>query len=50
MNTNTPIPFEVVKSKIEALNIPDLSNATIREIVKVVDQIEEATGEKFIRM
>lgn len=50
MNTNTPIKFDVVKSKIDALNISDLSTATIREIVKVVDQIEEATGDKFIRM
>jgi aspartate/methionine/tyrosine aminotransferase len=50
MNTNTPIKFEVVKKYVEELNIPDLSDATIREIVKVVDQIEEATGDKFIRM
>ncbi|MDA3866360.1 MAG: pyridoxal phosphate-dependent aminotransferase [Salinivirgaceae bacterium] len=50
MDTNTPIKFDVVKKYVEELNIPDLSNATIREIVKVVDQIEEATDDKFIRM
>ncbi len=50
MNANTPIKFDVVKSEIEALNIPDLSKATIREIVKVVDLIEAQTNDKYIRM
>ncbi len=50
MNTNTPIDYDVVKSEIEALNIPDLSKATIREIVKVVDLIEAQTNDKYIRM
>lgn len=50
MSKHTPINYDVVKSEIEALNIPDLSKATIREIVKVVDQIEAQTGDKYIRM
>lgn len=50
MNKNTPIDFDVVKSKIDLLNIPDLSKATIREIVKVVDMIQAETGDKYIRM
>src|SRR6056297_90848 len=50
MSKNTPINFDVVRSKIESLNIPDLSKATIREIVKVVDMIQAETGDKYIRM
>lgn len=50
MSKNTPINYDVVKSEIEALNIPDLSKATIREIVKVVDLIESKTNDKYIRM
>jgi len=47
---NTPINYDVVKQKIEELNLPDLGNATIREIVKIVNNIQEATGDKYIRM
>lgn len=47
---NTPINYDVVKQKIEELNLSDLGNATIREIVKIVNNIQEATGDKYIRM
>lgn len=50
MNTDTPIEYNAVKEKIEQLNISDLSTATIREIVKIVDLVEEETKEKYIRM
>ena len=47
---NTPINSEIVKEKIDELNLSDIGNATIREIVKIVNNVEEATGEKYIRM
>lgn len=50
MSRNTPIDFNIVTSKINELGICELGQAKIREIVKVVNEIEEATGEKYIRM
>jgi len=49
-NKNTPINFEVVKKKIKESGLEKVGNATIREIVKIVNKIEAETGEKFIRM
>ncbi|MCE1202942.1 MAG: pyridoxal phosphate-dependent aminotransferase [Bacteroidia bacterium] len=46
----TPIDSEVVKELIQKTGIPKIGRASIREIKKLVDQIEQATGEKFIRM
>ncbi len=48
--TNTPINAETVKQKIEESGIKSVGRASIREIKKLVDNIEAATGEKFIRM
>ena len=47
---NTPINADKVSKALQEINIPDLSNATIREIVKIVNKIESTTGKKFIRM
>lgn len=47
---NTPINKEVVKNKLDSLNINDMNKASIREVVQVVDMIEAETGEKFVRM
>ncbi len=47
---DTPINFEVVKSKIESSGIPSIGKATIRELVKLVNEIEAVTGDKYIRM
>ncbi|GAB6144527.1 aminotransferase class I/II-fold pyridoxal phosphate-dependent enzyme [Desulfocicer niacini] len=49
-NQKTPVDFEVVKKKIEASGIPSIGNGTIREIVKIANEIQQASGEKFIRM
>lgn len=46
----TPIKEEIVQSILARLNLGDLGKATIREIVKVVDLIQEHSGEEFIRM
>lgn len=47
---DTPIKHSVVEKKIKESNLSALDNASIREIVKLVNQIEEETGEKYIRM
>jgi len=47
---NTPIHFDTVKEKIVASGLKSVGKASIREIKKLVDEIEGATGEKFIRM
>jgi len=46
----TPIDFEIVCEKIKDLNVPVVGKATIREIKRLVDNIESASGKKFIRM
>ncbi len=49
-NQRTPIDFEIVKEKIQASGVPSIGNGTIREIVKVANEIQQASGEKYIRM
>ena len=46
----TPIDYKTVKQKIEESGLPSAGKASIREIKKLVDNIEEATGDKFVRM
>ncbi len=46
----TPINYSIVKQELENSGIRDLSLSSIREIVKLVSDIEKKTGEKFIRM
>jgi len=47
---DTPIDFEIVNDKIKELNVPEVGKATIREIKRLVDNIESASGKNFIRM
>ncbi len=47
---NTPICYDTVKEKIKESGLPVVGNGTIREIVRIVNKIENETGEKFIRM
>lgn len=48
---NTPINFEIVQKKINASGLkPDITSSTIREIVRLVNEIQSETGEKYIRM
>ena len=47
---STPIDFDIVSEKIKELNVPVVGKATIREIKRLVDNIESASGKKFIRM
>ncbi len=46
----TPINFEIVSNKISESGINSVGKASIREIKKLVDDIENATGDKYIRM
>ncbi|MCF8368749.1 MAG: pyridoxal phosphate-dependent aminotransferase [Bacteroidales bacterium] len=47
---NTPIDYSIVTQKIKESGLPSVGIATIREIKRLVDNIQNATGEKFIRM
>ncbi len=47
---NTPIDFDVVTRKIEENKIGNVGQASIREIKKLVDTIEQETGERYVRM
>ena len=47
---DTPISYNVVKAKIEESGLPIIGRGTIRDIVRLVNKIESATGEKYVRM
>lgn len=47
---NTPINKELVDAKRKELNINSVANASIREITKLINEIEDAANQKFIRM
>lgn len=47
---NTPIPYDVVNKHIEWLNLTSVGHSSIREIKRLVDNIEEETGLRYIRM
>jgi len=46
----TPINFDIVKKNIEKSHLASVGKASIREIKRLIDNIEAETGEKFIRM
>ena len=47
---DTPISYEVVSRQIDEMNLASVGRASIREIKRLVDQIERASGQKYIRM
>jgi len=47
---DTPINFEVVSRQIRESKIRNIGKASIREIKRLINNIEKETGEKFIRM
>jgi len=47
---NTPVDFNIVRDLIAVSGLDNLATASIREIVKLVHQIEIATGIKYIKM
>ncbi|PKQ64953.1 aminotransferase [Labilibaculum filiforme] len=46
----TPINAHIVDQKLALCEIHKMEDATIRDVVRVVNMIEEESGEKFIRM
>ncbi len=50
MHTQTPIDPKIVDEVIENIGIEDIGRASIRELVRIVNEIEDRTGEKFVRM
>jgi aspartate/methionine/tyrosine aminotransferase len=46
----TPIDFKTVSEKIAESPIESVGRASIRDVKKLIDQIEKATGDKYIRM
>lgn len=46
----TPIPSKVVNEVIDAFGVHPAGKATIRELVKIVNDIEGITGKEYIRM
>jgi len=47
---NTPINYDIVTQKVKESGLTEVGSASIREIKKLVNEIEKATGEEFIRM
>lgn len=47
---NTPVNVDIVAKMQQQCNIPVVGKASIREIKKLVDFIEEASGVKYVRM
>ena len=47
---NTPIDSRIVELKIKENHLSNVGTASIREIKKLVDDIEAATGQRFVRM
>lgn len=46
----TPVDYDLVKTILTESGLTNLGTASIREIVKLINQIEKATGIKYIRM
>ncbi|MDR0420222.1 MAG: pyridoxal phosphate-dependent aminotransferase [Prevotellaceae bacterium] len=44
------VPFEIIDKKIQELEINSLETASIRELLRLVDDIEKETGLQFVRM
>ncbi|HNQ59773.1 MAG TPA: pyridoxal phosphate-dependent aminotransferase [Bacteroidales bacterium] len=47
---NTPIDYQIVRDCISKNGLISVGKASIREIKKLVDDIEQASGQRFIRM
>lgn len=49
-NKDTAINFEIVQNKIKESGLKNVGKASIRELVKLINEVEAETGEKYIRM
>ncbi|MFN8241445.1 MAG: pyridoxal phosphate-dependent aminotransferase [Bacteroidales bacterium] len=50
MKKETPVDSDIVKSKIIESGLTNLGIASIREVVKLVNQIEKESGVRYVRM
>lgn len=50
MRNDTPINAQVVDQKIKELNLASVGKASIREIRRLIDNIENVTGHRYVRM
>ncbi len=50
MLKNTPIDINTVNTVLKEMPFEDIGNASIREVVRLANRIQEETGEEFIRM
>jgi aspartate/methionine/tyrosine aminotransferase len=48
--TSIPISPEIIRTLAKSIDIPSLGFSSIREIVQLVNKIEQKTGVKFVRM
>lgn len=46
----TPIDYDIVTGKIREMNLPGIGKASIREIKRLIDNIEKESGKKYVRM
>ncbi len=46
----TIVPFELVQQKLKECNLEQLGKASIREVLKLVNEIEKSSDIKFMRM
>lgn len=46
----TPIDANIVKERIQASKLPNVGKATIREVQRLINEIEKASGVNFVRM
>lgn len=44
---DTPIPYEIVKQRIKESNLPSIGKASIREVKRLINEIEQASGKKI---
>ena len=47
---NTPINYDIVNKKIQESGLKNIGKASIREVKRLINEIEDATGTKFVRM
>jgi aspartate/methionine/tyrosine aminotransferase len=47
---DTPINYDVVSRQIRESNIQNIGKASIREVKRLINNIEKETGDKFVRM
>jgi len=47
---DTPIPYDVVSRHIQESKIRNIGKASIREIKRLINEIERETGQKYVRM